>query len=131
MSKVEIYEKKNKIPYSKTFIKRVIKLIFEKENIDNYEISIAYLDKEDLREINKKYRKIDRTTNVLSFLYENKPKISGEIIISDFHVIEKKEDFLKLLIHGILHIIGYDHEEKKERKKMFEKEIFYYNFFKK
>lgn len=131
MNKVEIYEKKNKIPYNKSFIKRVVKSIFEKENIEKYEISIAYLSKDDLRKLNKKFRKKDRTTNVLSFLYENKQKIFGEVIISDFHVVEKNEDFLKLMIHGLLHLIGYNHEKKEEKEKMFEKEIFYYNLFKK
>lgn len=130
MKKIEIFEKKNKIPYKKFLIKKLVKSILEKENIIKYEISIAYLTKEDLREINKKYRKINRTTNVLSFLYEKKEGIFGEIIISDFHVINKKEDFLKLLIHGLLHLIGYDHKYKKDRVVMLEKERFYYNFIK-
>ncbi|MGB9749673.1 MAG: rRNA maturation RNase YbeY [Caldisericia bacterium] len=130
MKKVEIFEKKNKIPYDKSFVKKIVKLILEKEKIDNYYISIAYLSKDDLREINKKYRQKDRTTNVLSFLYEKKDTFFGEIIISDYHIIVRKEDFIELLIHGILHLLGYDHTNKKEKEKMIKKEKFYYNFIK-
>lgn len=130
MKKVEIFEKKNKIPYDKSFIKKIIKLILEKEKINNYYISLAYLTKNDLREINKKYRQKDRTTNVLSFLYEKRDTLFGEIIISDYHIIVKKEDFIELLIHGILHLLGYDHMNKEEKEKMMKKEKFYYNFIK-
>ena len=130
MKKVEIFEKKNKIPYSKTSIKEVIKTILEKEGVNNYNISIAYLTKDDLREINKKYRKIDRTTNVLSFLYEKNSTFSGEVIVSDYHVIKKNENFLKLLIHGILHLLGYDHTKEEEKEEMLKKEKFYYNLIK-
>lgn len=130
MKKVEIFEKKNKIPYDKSFIKKIIKLILEKEKINNYYISLAYLTKNDLREINKKYRQKDRTTNVLSFLYEKRDTLFGEIIISDYHIIVKKEDFIELLVHGILHLLGYDHMNKEEKEKMMKKEKFYYNFIK-
>lgn len=130
MKRIEIFEKKNKIPYSKKFIEKITDTILKNENIKKFNISIAYLTKEDLREINKKYRKIDRTTNVISFLYEKKPFLFGEIIISDYHVIIKKEDFLKLYIHGLLHILGYDHMKKSERDNMREKENFYYNLIK-
>ncbi len=130
MKKIEIFEKKNKIPCSKKFIKEVIKTILEKEEVNDYNISIAYLTKEDLREINKKYRKIDRTTNVLSFLYEKNSIFFGEVIISDYHIIVKNEDFLQLLIHGILHLLGYDHMRKEGREEMLKKEKFYYNLIK-
>jgi len=130
LKKVEIFEKKNKIPYDKSFIKKIIKLILEKEKINNYYISLAYLTKNDLREINKKYRQKDRTTNVLSFLYEKRDTLFGEIIISDYHIIVKKEDFIELLVHGILHLLGYDHMNKEEKEKMMKKEKFYYNFIK-
>lgn len=97
MKKVEIFEKKNKIPYDKSFIKKIIKLILEKEKINNYYISLAYLTKNDLREINKKYRQKDRTTNVLSFLYEKRDTLFGEIIISDYHIIVKKRGFYRII----------------------------------
>ncbi len=118
LSKVEIYEKKSKIPYSKSLIRKITNLIFKSEKIKNFEISIAYLDKEDLKELNKRYRNLNRTTNVLSFLYEKKPILKGEIVISNYSVEKKKEDFLKLYIHGLLHLVGYDHMRKSDREKM-------------
>jgi probable rRNA maturation factor len=127
LSKVEIFEKKNKIPYSKNFIKKITKMILKSENIKNYDISIAYLDKEDLRELNKKYRNLDRTTNILSFVYEKEPTLKGEIIISSYSVEKKGENFLKLYIHGLLHLAGYDHMENKDRVKMRNLEEKYFN----
>lgn len=130
MKRVEILEKKNKIPYKREYIKNVIKKIMETEKILKYYISIAYLTKDDLRKLNKKFRKVDKTTNVLSFLYDKTPFLIGEVVISDYHVIKKGEDFLKLLIHGILHLIGYDHIKKYDKEKMIDKENYYYNLIK-
>lgn len=128
-TKIEIYEKSSKIPIDKKFLNELTKEIMNKEKIKNYEISVAYLDKEDLRELNKRYRNLDRTTNVLSFIYETKPILRGEIIISRYSVEEKKESFLKLYIHGLLHIIGFDHIKKSDREKMRKKEEEYFNYF--
>lgn len=128
-TKIEIYEKSSKIPIEKKFLNELTKEIMNKEKIKNYEISVAYLDKEDLRELNKRYRNLDRTTNVLSFIYETKPILRGEIIISRYSVEEKKESFLKLYIHGLLHIIGFDHIKKSDREKMRKKEEEYFNYF--
>lgn len=118
LSKIEIYEKKSKIPYPKNLIKKITNLIFRSEKIRDFEISVAYLDKEDLKELNKRYRNLNRTTNVLSFLYEKEPILRGEVVISNYSVEKKKEDFLKLYIHGLLHLAGYDHMKKSDREKM-------------
>jgi len=128
-TKIEIYEKSSKIPIDKKFLIELTKEIMKREKIKNCEISVAYLDKEDLRELNKRYRNLDRTTNVLSFIYETKPILRGEIIISRYSVEEKKESFLKLYIHGLLHIIGFDHIKKSDREKMRKKEEEYFNYF--
>lgn len=83
------------------------------------EIELIITTDEEIRKINKEYRNIDKGTDVLSFPYEEMPMSPlGSIVISEWHVrIKAKElghstsDELTLLfIHGLLHLLGFDHE---------------------
>ncbi len=95
------------------------------EKKQNWTLNIVFLDPNSIQNLNKNYRWIDKTTDVLSFHYFDdfsniKPdEISWEIILSEekiksqgieFWLWEEKE-FYKLLIHSILHILWYDHEK--------------------
>jgi len=125
MKKVEILERKGKIPIKKNKLRELTKEIMKEEGVSDYLISLVYAEKELMKSLNKKYRDIDRATNVLSFLYEAYPLLFGEIIISSYHVETKGENFLKLYIHGLLHLLGYNHIEEKEREIMEKKESYY------
>ena len=113
--------------------------IKELEKIANYitnkDFELILVDNLTIKEINKEYRNIDKPTDVLSFpldvVCEGMP--IGSIIISiDFldKALEyghSKEDELKLLlIHGLLHLIGYDHEVDNGEMREKEKEIIEY-----
>lgn len=80
------------------------------------EINIVFVDSEYIQELNKKYREIDAPTDVLSFQISDDQK-SGEIYISADYVYKSyqgnafEEEILRLIIHGTLHILGYDHKE--------------------
>lgn len=96
------------------------------------ELSVCFTDDRRMRELNRIWRNIDRTTDVLSFPQEGGPDYSllGDIVISlDTAKRQSKsygntvhEEIKKLLIHGILHLLGYDHEKKKEKDIMREQE---------
>jgi len=82
-----------------------------------------------MRQLNLKYRGIDKETDVLSF--EFSPMFLGEIIInptralvqSKEHGLTLRKEILGLIVHGILHLIGYDHERNRhEALKMRKKE---------
>jgi len=85
-----------------------------------------------MREFNRDYRGIDRTTDVLSFPQSEGPDftILGDILISietaerhsKSYGVTLHEELKKLIIHGILHLIGHDHKKKKETELMREKE---------
>ena len=87
--------------------------------LTNKEIELIITTNEAIREINKEHRNIDKDTDVLSFPYESMPMSPlGSIVISFSHVEEKAKEFghqdsdelALLFIHGLLHILGYDHE---------------------
>lgn len=106
------------------------------------EINIIFVDNDKIRELNKNYRKIDRPTDVLSFNYEGEiegqgektyNESTGEIYVSIPYVIESAKvegmDINKsaaaVVVHGILHLAGFDHETKKDAETMkhFEQKI--------
>lgn len=102
---------------------------------DNYEIDILLVNNNEIKKINKERRNKETATDVLSFP-QNIDLISdytnlGEVVISiemskkqAKHLNHTEEyEFYRLLVHGILHLLGYDHElNKEEEEKMFKKE---------
>ena len=101
-------------------------------NID-VSFSVIIVDNEKIHEINKQYRGIDRPTDVISFAleededYEIKERLLGDIYISIDKVYEQakeyghsvKRELFFLVTHGFLHLLGYDHIEKKDEEVMF------------
>ena len=83
------------------------------------EIELIITDNAEIKEINKAHRNIDKDTDVLSFPYEDMPMSPlGSIVISSSHVENKakelkhkqSDELALLFIHGLLHLLGYDHE---------------------
>jgi probable rRNA maturation factor len=116
---------------SVSFIKKVLKkaLKFFKKEIS---LSVVLVGKKTIRFLNRKYRGKDKVTDVLSFNYSltapklKKDQIFGEIIIcwpvvkkqAKLYQVDVQEELARVLIHGLLHLYGYDHRKKKEKKIM-------------
>lgn len=91
------------------------------------EVCLTFTDDDTIRNLNSQYREIDRPTDVLSFPQDMENNILGDIIVSvekaKVQAEEKKHDLeqeLALLVaHGFLHLLGYDHAELEEEKRMF------------
>ena len=128
--KVEINDEINDI------IEKVINevLIYEEESLD-CEVSVSFVDNEEIKELNKEYRGVDKETDVLSFPIEDEffaggPILLGDIIISIEKAYEQAEDFghslfreiAYLTAHSMFHLLGYDHMEDDEKTTMREKE---------
>lgn len=110
----------------------------EVENVDNLEFNVIIINNEEIHKINKEYRGIDRPTDVISFAledykdikYENDYRVLGDIYISVDKVREQakeyghseKRELAFLAVHGLLHLLGYDHMEKEDEKVMFSKQ---------
>lgn len=99
---------------------------------DPYEVSIIFVDEARIREINNDFRHIDRTTDVISFAFsegegaEYAPYLLGDIFICTDVVASHAEKYgttfdeemTFMVVHGILHLLGFDHHRKSEREKM-------------
>ena len=132
--KTKIYfennQEKEPISYRlKRLIRRGVETTLAYEDIDDHcEVSITFVDNEEIREINRRFRNIDRATDVLSFpLFdedgmdahvEELDCMLGDIVLSlerareqaiEFgHSFEREVAFLT--VHSMLHLLGYDHE---------------------
>lgn len=122
---------------NKSYLKKVAENVLKREGKKNFYLSIALIGVSRIKKLNKKYLNRDYPTDVLVFPEtESYLKINnlGEIIICP-QVVKKnakkfkltfKKELSKILIHGILHLLGYDHEKsKKEAEKMERKEKYY------
>lgn len=99
-------------------------------------LNIAFLPDAEIQSLNKQYRGIDTTTDVLSFHYfddfteAHEDDIVGEIILSESRIQSQSEEhnhsfekeFEILVIHSILHIIGFDHEDDDDFEEMWKYE---------
>ena len=113
------------------FLRKIAKIVLNKEK-KKLDLSVALVGPSRIKELNKKYRKKNKTTDVLSFLYDT----SGEIVICLGKVRQNakkfgfsfKEELARVLVHAVLHLLGYEHEKsKKEAEKMGGKENYYLN----
>lgn len=143
---LEIYDDTKNVPEEK------IKLIEDILNFagsylklpENTEMSVTLMDNEHIHEINKKYRGVDKSTDVISFAIEEDdpdevpiilpedeefdiPKNIGDIMVSMDKVKEQAEylghsedrELGFLVVHGFLHLNGYDHMKEEDEKEMF------------
>ena len=112
--------------------------ITEDKNELKKSASILLTDDLHMKEINNKWRKLEKATNVLSFPVNKQIKeedyffigdivLSYETILSECKLRKKsfKDHFLHLLIHGFLHLLGYNHDNKRNEKEMEELEVNY------
>ncbi|WP_457640350.1 rRNA maturation RNase YbeY [Persephonella sp.] len=125
----ELYDRK----ITKKFIKEVTDIILRELNLDDVEVSITLTDNNTIKELNREWRGKDKPTDVLSFPIDEKPpgyryKLLGDVVISLPYAKRQaeeigfsyQEEVTRLLVHGILHLIGYDHEtSEKDAKVMF------------
>lgn len=128
--KNKILVRKDKGRISTRWIKNIIKKLLDQKGLDKVEISVYLTDDYLIRELNKNYRGKDKATDVLSFIideYVGDYRLLGEIIISiDMARRQAKEmghsledEIKRLLVHGFVHLLGYDHELGEEEEKIF------------
>ncbi len=115
----------------------VVKTVLDNEGLSMaYEVSITFVDKDEIHKLNREYRKVDRPTDVLSFpmneefLIEGVDSMLGDIVICmDIAKDQAKEydhsldrEIMYLTCHSMLHLLGYDHIDEDDKKIMRGKE---------
>ena len=113
---------------------------------DHLTVNITIVDEKEIHLLNKEYRNVDRATDVLSFPllegdFSNEANVldvdmfTGELCLGDIYICDtickgqakeyghsEMREFVYLLVHGLLHLFGYDHMEESDKKVMREKE---------
>lgn len=113
----------------------VLDAALKHEKVENAIFSVVFMEDEEIHEMNKEYRGVDRVTDVISFAFEdnndlvyNDIRMLGDIFIcipqmkrqaTEYGHSEKRE-LAFLAVHGILHLLGYDHMNEEDEHIMFE-----------
>lgn len=118
----------------KSFVRKVVKHTLKKMKAEKSEVNIIFVGLEEIHEINKTYRNVDRPTDVISFALEDtedvtvyEERVLGDIYICLDKVHEQAKEYghteiremAFLIVHGLLHLLGYDHMIKEDEKIMF------------
>lgn len=118
-------------------LKELLQNVCKDEKLDSGEFNVIIVDSNKIRELNKEYRNIDRVTDVISFALEDDDtfnledyRVLGDIYICLEQALKQAEDYGHsfkrelsfLAIHGLLHLLGYDHMSEEEEKIMFKKQ---------
>jgi probable rRNA maturation factor len=123
---------------------KLLQLAGQQEKVATGEVALSFVTDEEIQQLNKQYRNLDRPTDVLSFamremgedefeiIYEEPTEIEplGDIIISIPRAIAQSEEYGHsvereigfLFVHGFLHLIGYDHQDETAEVEMFAKQ---------
>ena len=126
------------------WVERIVQTVLKAEGVAHpYEVSMVFTDSETVQQLNRDYRGMDEPTDVLAFymlpqgegddsfaLPPDEVTRLGEVIISYPQAIEQareqghspERELALLIIHGTLHLLGYDHEEPEEEDEMRKKE---------
>lgn len=132
-----ISNRQDQLPIELDFIKSVAEEIMRFEaSPENAELSLVFCDDDFIQKLNKDYRGKNEPTDVLSFpideeTFEAEVRMIGDIVISIETAVRQAEhlnhqpllEVVFLLIHGLLHLHGYDHKLKLARKKMRDREV--------
>jgi len=109
---------------------RVAKKVLKGENRERENLSVVFVSSAEIKKLNQKYRKKNRPTDVLSFGKTTGFKSSPTEVVICPEIVKKnakefgttfKKELAKVLIHGILHILGYDHETSEKKAMEMEK----------
>ena len=138
MNKIEIFKEVEEEIKELETVEKVLEKALEKEKLENTYFNLIIVDNNYIHELNKKYRGIDRPTDVITFALEdensiiipNEERILGDIYISIDKAREQSQEYQHsllrelcfLAVHGFYHLLGYDHQTKEEEKIMFQKQ---------
>lgn len=110
MKKITIFNLPQNISFQKDNLEKALeKVVSSQFKLQN--ISIIFVLEEEILRLNKEFRKKNEITDVLSFNYDTQ-ELLGEVYVCPKYILKqyKEEEILRAIIHGILHLYGYDHK---------------------
>lgn len=125
------YNKKVYCPWLARDVDKILALAAKYEKNIKGELEINIVSGAEIKNLNKRFRGINKPTDVLSFAWQEDKKIKtenlGQIYLcyerivaqAKEHGVPAKEEFVRILVHGILHLVEYDHCEQKQADRMF------------
>jgi probable rRNA maturation factor len=132
MNKVLFNAEKSELPSWTPAAANYVKLVLETLGRKNWELSVFFCGNGLIRSLNAQYRDKDEPTDILSFPLGERNRggcfLAGDIVISldaleenaAFFRVSADEELRRLLVHGILHLSGYDHDTNKAEEPMLE-----------
>ncbi len=130
LNPLRVYRRTKCSAMTDTELRKCAFRIYKQEHVDTARaVSLVFCSDYIIRSLNARYRHIDRATDVLSFGFDD-PDLLGEIYISVERAAVQsrrfgsslREEVLRLFIHGLFHLLGYDHEAEDDRATMEQKE---------
>ena len=106
-------------------LNEAVRVVLREEGVEEAEISITFLSDAEIREMNRHYLDRDRPTDVLAFpLYDDGEPVLGDVYVGFSRAAEQalereiplREELVRLTVHGVLHVLGYDHPEGEGRE---------------
>ena len=135
MSKIAIHSPQEIVPIESGRLREIARAVLHGEEIQDYEISLAFVDNATIHRLNKQYLNHDEPTDVLSFPYSaaNAKKLEGELVIGAQVALEQaaerghdvQAELALYVIHGLLHLCGYGDKSSDDEKSMRERERHY------
>lgn len=140
---IAIENRQKKVKLDRRRMRRSLKRLMKELCCEDGELSLLLVDDDQIREINRTYLKRDRSTNVISFAMTEgefgaiNPRLLGDIVLSvetaardaATRCIDLMDEVEFLLIHGLLHLLGYEHENttaaESRKMKARERELFF------
>lgn len=107
---------------------RTVSLVLKKERVSNGNISLVFTDDSSIKKLNTKHLGHRRSTDVITFPIEAPPSLEAEIYVNVQQARRQAREYgvtvgnelTRLIVHGLLHALGYNDKRTNERKKMFE-----------
>jgi len=133
MPRVSIATPQDAVPVDRNLMRNVARTVLAGEEIGDYEISLAFVDNLTIHRLNKQFLQHDEPTDVLTFPLSEGRKLAGEIVIgAEVGLAQAQErghdvqaELALYVIHGLLHLCGYDDHKAADVARMRERERHY------
>ena len=135
---IDIADEQSDLPLDEQRLKDAVQAILAEASIDDARISIAVVDDPTIRGLHRKYLKVDEPTDVLSFVLDrSESSLEGEVIVSaetarsaaPKYGWPAEDELLLYVVHGMLHLVGYDDTTEETRSEMRRQEHAHLNRF--